>query len=79
MNLPGKLIGDHYNGRMLGLPGRGKSAHKVNRDNLLRMPGNNRVDVDIVRQLITCPLTYITCPHEVLHLLPHSHPPKPFP
>ena len=52
--LPGKLVCNHHNRSVLGLPGRGKPAHETYRDDFPRMPSNDCVDVDVVRQFVSC-------------------------
>ena len=79
VDLSSKLICDHDNRRVLSLLGRSKPAQEVDRHDLPRMPSNNRVDVDAVRQFVSCPLTYVTRPHEILHIFTHPHPPEMLP
>ena len=77
MDLPRKLVGNDYNRRVLGLLGRCKPTQEVDCDHFPRMSGNNRVDIDVFRGFVTCPLTNITCPYEFFHLFLHTCPPKP--
>ena len=77
MDLPGKLVGDDDDGCVFGLLGQCKPIQEINSHHLLRMPSNNRMDIDVVRRFVSRPLTYIASPYKLLHIFPHSIPREP--
>ena len=78
VHLPSKLVCYHYNRGVLGLPGRGEPAYEIDCDDFPKMPGNNCVVIDIIRQFISCLLIYIACPYKLLYLFPHFRPSNTF-